>query len=128
MDIKEVISILKVTIEKLEILASKDNISVNYADKIKYKDIEIDVNQRRVTRENIEIYLTKSEYEILKLLLSNPGECFSRKYIYEHLHIGEKVYAYYLTSIDLTIHRIRNKIPNIIFTRRGYGFFVKANG
>ena len=48
---------------------------------ISYKSLSIDMNKKKTMIDNVEIALTKKEFEILKLLLGNIGEVFSREEI-----------------------------------------------
>ncbi|MBU3173520.1 response regulator transcription factor [Clostridium estertheticum] len=54
-------------------------------DIIKVKDIEINILEHTVKKDNIEIILTPKEYEILYKLSANKGRIYSTKMIYELL-------------------------------------------
>ena len=70
-----------------------------------------------------EVPLTKKEFEILKLLLENKGNVFSREEILSRIWKDE-VYVLDRT-IDVNITRLRKKIgpygKNIV-TRLGFGY------
>ena len=50
---------------------------------LNFKGLMIDEVQRVIIRENQEIELTYTEFEILKLLAKHPGIVFSKEQIYD---------------------------------------------
>ena len=73
--------------------------------------------------DHTELPLTKKEFEILSLLLSHPGQVFSREEILSKIWTDE-VYVLDRT-IDVNITRLRKKIGEYgkrIVTRLGYGY------
>lgn len=52
---------------------------------IKLGGIELDDNEKRVTLDGADISLTPTEYDILKLLMENPGQVFSPGEIYSRI-------------------------------------------
>ena len=50
---------------------------------LNFKGLMIDEVQRVIIRDNQEIELTYTEFEILKLLAKNPGIVFSKEQIYD---------------------------------------------
>lgn len=95
---------------------------------IGYKTLSMDTAKKKTVIDNEEIQLTKKEFEILKLLLSNLGQVFSREEILSRIWTDE-VYVLDRT-IDVNITRLRKKIgpygKNII-TRLGYGYCFETN-
>jgi len=78
---------------------------------------------KKVLLNNIEISLTKKEFDILKLLLENKNHLFTRKDILLHVWSGDKEVSN--RTIDVNIMRLRKKIgsyENNIVTRLGYGY------
>jgi len=77
------------------------------------------------------IELTVREYELLKFLMSQKGQVFSRE------ELLEKVwdYEYYgdVRTVDVTVRRLREKIednpsePTFILTKRGIGYYFNPN-
>ena len=57
---------------------------------IRSEDIAVYPTDRRVTAGDKEISLTKSEFDILLLLIRNKGQTFSKEQIYEKLYGYEK--------------------------------------
>ena len=69
--------------------------------------------------------LSRKEYEILELLVSNKGQCFSRADIISRLW---KDAPYVLErTVDVHIARLRSKLGderNIIQNKSGFGYYV----
>lgn len=92
-------------------------------DILSYESLIIDLTKKKTTVDNGEIQLTKKEFEILKLLLSNVGHVFSREEILSKVW-SDEVYVLDRT-VDVNITRLRKKIGKYgknIVTRLGYGY------
>ena len=90
---------------------------------LQYETLSLDTKRIKATIDGQEISLTKKEFEILKLLLTNKGNVFSREEILSHIWKDE-VYVLDRT-IDVNITRLRKKIGNYgknIVTRLGFGY------
>ena len=90
-------------------------------------DIQIDSDTKIVHVKDVAVTLSKKEFEIFKLLASNPGKVFSREEIIDNLWKD----APYIVdrTIDVHIARIRSKIgacKNYITNRSGYGYCFKV--
>lgn len=55
---------------------------------IKYKEISIDTNSRKVRLNDTVVELTNSEYDILLLMVQRPGHAFSKSEIYSNIWNG----------------------------------------
>ena len=75
---------------------------------IKFKNIEVDTEQRIVNLNNKEVYLTVKEYELLVLLLQNKNMALSRDQILERVWRFE--YGGETRTVDIHIQRIREKL------------------
>ena len=88
-----------------------------------YETLILDIKRIKASVDGEEIPLTKKEFEILKLLLENKGNVFSREEILSRIWKDE-VYVLDRT-IDVNITRLRKKIgvygKNIV-TRLGFGY------
>lgn len=92
----------------------------------KFGEIELDNVTKRVMIDSEKIDLTKKEYEILLLLLENPGKVFSREDILQRIW-GDDVIVTDRT-VDVNITRIRNKLGRYgssLKNRTGYGYFFE---
>lgn len=90
---------------------------------LQYDRLYIDPTKKRAFIDQNELPLTKKEFEILSLLLSHPGQVFSREEILSKIWTDE-VYVLDRT-IDVNITRLRKKIGEYgkhIVTRLGYGY------
>ena len=93
--------------------------------------ITIDFEKYEVKVNGQNVDLTLREFELLKFLIINQGQIFSRE------QLLEKVwgYDYYgdVRTVDVTVRRIRGKIekdtanPRILITKRGVGYYIKNN-
>lgn len=94
---------------------------------LSYNDLKLDVAAKRATIGTTDLQLTKTEFEILALLLSKPETVFSRASIISvvwpsHVTVLDR-------SVDVYIARLRKKLgiysENVV-SRSGYGYcFVK---
>ena len=90
---------------------------------IRFEDLEINQLKKRCTISNEEISLTRKEFDILVLLLSNRGSILSREQIMKRVWSDEVVVLD--RTIDVNITRMRKKLGkygNHIITRTGYGY------
>lgn len=97
---------------------------------VTFKDIVMEPERHRVTVSGQEIALTKREYMILELLISNPQKVFTKNNIYESVwneeFVGED------NAVNVHISNIRQKLARInneesyIQTVWGIGFKMKT--
>ena len=93
------------------------------------EDMELDLARREVTRGGKPIDLTKTEFELLALLMHNEGIVLTREVIYE------RIWGYDFEtnskSLDVYIGYLRRKtevdgLPRLIHTVRGVGYTARA--
>jgi two-component system response regulator MprA len=92
-------------------------------------DLHLDALRRAVRRGDREIDLTKTEFDLLSLLMEHAGIVLSREQIYEHIwgfdfETGSR-------SLDVYIGYLRRKTeaggePRLVHTVRGVGYVVRA--
>lgn len=93
---------------------------------IEANDLIIDTQKKSVTLDNVSIALTKTEYEILTLLASQPGTVFSIEDIFEKIWHEKSTNAN--NTIMVHIRKLREKIerqprnPRHIKTVWGIGY------
>ncbi len=95
---------------------------------LQFEQLHIDPVKKRAFIASEELALTKKEFEILSLLLSHPGQVFSREEILSKIWTDE-VYVLDRT-IDVNITRLRKKIREYgkrIVTRLGYGYCFETH-
>lgn len=90
---------------------------------LRYEELFLDIEKKKVTISNEEVELTKKEFEILRLLLSQPGKVFSREDILTKIWKDDVCVVD--RTIDVNITRLRKKLGKYgknIITRTGYGY------
>jgi DNA-binding response OmpR family regulator len=89
-------------------------------------DLEIDLDRHTVKLRGGDVVLTPIEFNILKLLASNPGRVYSRQELLNVIWSTD--YAGYKRNIDPHVNRLRTKIeenpkkPNYVLTVWGVGY------
>lgn len=118
----ELIARIKAIIKRMEI--KQDN-------NILYRgDISINLDERRVYKENNEIDLTQKEFDMLFLMAKNPGRVYTREEIFRQVWQEE---AFDVRTIDVHIKNIREKIeydaksPKHIITKWGVGYYFNKS-
>lgn len=101
---------------------------------LRFGKLEVDTVQYKVTKDKEEIDLTVREYELLKFLMEQGNQIFTREQLLEQVW----GYEYYgdVRTVDVTVRRLREKIedepgnPIYILTKRGVGYYFnpKKNG
>ena len=94
---------------------------------LEYKELKINTDEKMCYINNVAIYLTKNEYNLLNLLLSKPNYVFSREELLNILWKGKKVT---FKAVDMTIKRLREKLGKYrwnILSRFGYGYSFNTN-
>ena len=93
---------------------------------ITYKHIEMDPSRRRVRVGSKDVDLTSNEFQLLYVLLSNPGIVFSREALLSRVWKDQTFVT--VRSVDTLIKRLRKKIeknpadPVVILTVWGAGY------
>ncbi len=85
-------------------------------------ELSVDLDKKQLTRDGIEIAITATEYELLRLLLQNQQRVLSRDEIMQALRgIDTDIYS---RAIDVLVSRLRQKLrrPELIRTVRGQGY------
>lgn len=93
------------------------------SESIRFEGLEMDLRRKVCTLDGKELQLTKKEFEILALLLSNRGVIFSREEILRRIWSDEVIVLD--RTVDVNITRLRRKISpygDHIVTRLGYGY------
>lgn len=99
-------------------------------EKIKIKNVEINLSYGKVLKEAKEIELTALEYKILVMLFENRGKMITREQILSYIWDNEENFVNDNT-LTVYIKRIREKIednpnkPEIIRTVRGVGYKIE---
>jgi DNA-binding response OmpR family regulator len=97
---------------------------------ISVDDLTIDMNSRKVRRDNKEVTLSSREYNILLHLALNRGRVISRSSLAEHIYNID--FDLDSNIIDVYINYLRKKIDKgysrkLIHTVRGEGYIMKED-
>lgn len=96
---------------------------------LNYEDIKVDLVAKKVFRGEKYVHLGPTEFRILKILIENPGQVFSREYLLKTVW-GNNIYVESRT-IDVHIRRLRKALnefgPDYIRTVRATGYSIDKN-
>jgi DNA-binding response OmpR family regulator len=99
------------------------------ADLLRVGDLQMDVQHRRVTRAGKLVALSPREFDVLQVLLQEPGRVFSRTELCER--VWQRDHEYDTRTVEIFIARLRKKIdtnlgPPLIHTLRSVGYTIRA--
>lgn len=120
----ELIARIKAITKRAERL--QDNTSNN----LTLGNLVINLNERKVYINKVEIELTAKEFDMLYLMAKNPGRVYTRDDIFKFVW-GEE--AFDVRTIDVHIRNIREKIednpkePKHIITKWGVGYYFNKS-
>lgn len=77
---------------------------------IEYKDLTINVSKYIISKNGIDLNLTHTEFEIIKLLATNQGRAFSKEQLYNA--IWKEPYYGNESVLNTHINRLRNKLSD----------------
>lgn len=119
--VREVIARVKAVLRR----TTKQNVQNPQSEKniLQYEELTVDIIRKKVTINQNDLELTKTEFEILRQLLQYPNVVFSREDLLKRVW-PDDVYVNDRT-VDVHITRLRKKIApygNRIVARLGYGY------
>lgn len=94
---------------------------------LRYQGLELNLDKKTVSIDGEEVPFTKTEFEILHLLLDEKGRVFSRQELIDR--IWPKDVLVLDRTVDVNITRLRKKIGKFskcIVTRLGFGYYFDA--
>ncbi|MBC7382439.1 MAG: response regulator transcription factor [Bacteroidia bacterium] len=115
---------------RIKVFLKRNEISAHPEAKVRVGDLEMDVDEKKVTRNGIVISLTVKEFALLALLMRNVGKVISKT------EIAEKVWNINFdtgtNTIEVYINFLRNKIDKpykkaLIHTKTGFGYYIEDN-
>lgn len=93
-------------------------------------DLKIDCESRRLFVKESEINLTAKEFDLLELLVTNPGKVYSRErllsLVWGYDYPGD------VRTVDVHVRRMREKIesnpsePKYVHTKWGVGYYYQG--
>ena len=129
--VRELMARIKANLRKSEIKESPAEANEDKTKKIVVGSLTLDLDKFEAKVDGEVIDLTLREFEVLKFLASQAGQVITREVLLEKVW----GYEYYgdIRTVDVTVRRIRGKIekdtanPKILITKRGVGYYIKAN-
>ena len=122
----ELVSRAKALIRRYQIYQGKPDQPAQHS-KITYHQLTLDERTQEVTKYGVPMELTDTEYSILLLLLTHPGQIFPTEHLYES--IWNEPYYYGANNVIMVhIRNLRRKIeddpknPTLIKTVWGRGY------
>jgi DNA-binding response OmpR family regulator len=99
------------------------------ADLLEVSDLHMDVHHRRVSRGGRAIALSPREFDLLQVLMQEPGRVFSRTELCER--VWQRDHEYDTRTVEIFITRLRRKVDSgfpvpLIQTLRSVGYTISA--
>ena len=111
----------KVLVSKVKALLRRLKDQEQNSDTLNVGGIEINREEYKIVKDNIEIVLPRKEFELFYLLASKPGKVFKRDEILDRVWGNEVVVGG--RTIDVHIRKLREKIGEELFkTIKGVGY------
>ncbi len=101
--------------------------AVNGPKTLVFNTLIVDLDKKSVSVDGNLVSLTKTEFELLVLLLQNAGQVFSRQQVIDLVWPDKVVVTD--RAVDVNITRMRKKLgpySNNIVSRQGYGYLFEA--
>ncbi len=99
------------------------------ADFLKVADLQMDVQHRRVVRDGRPIALSPREFDVLQVLMQEPGRIFSRTELCER--VWQRDHEYDTRTVEIFIARLRKKVDAgfpvaLLHTVRSVGYTART--
>lgn len=99
------------------------------ADCLEVADLRMDVHRRKVRRAGREVALSPREFELLQVMMAEPGRVFSRTELCER--VWQRDHEYDTRTVEIFIARLRKKIdageaPPLVHTVRSVGYSIRV--
>ena len=111
-------------------VAKKDGMSASGKVVVK-GDLKIDCESRRVFSGDRELNLTAKEFDLLELLVCNPGKVYSREELLRFVWGNRAAAGGDVRTVDVHVRRLREKIepspsdPKYVHTKWGVGYYFR---
>jgi len=116
--IKEVVARIKAVLRRSDGI----NESITEPATLKISGIELDIEKKRLIVDGNKEDLTPIEFQLLHILLKNPGRIFGREQILDNIWRDVNVTD---RTVDVHVTRLRKKLGShgkYLVTRKGYGY------
>lgn len=94
--------------------------------------LKLELDSRRVFIDQREINLTAKEFDLLELLVCNPGKVYSREELLRFVWGNKAAAGGDVRTVDVHVRRLREKIepspsdPKYVHTKWGVGYYFRA--
>ena len=91
---------------------------------LRYKGLVVDTISKTITIDDARVELTRTEFDLLALLLSHRGQVFSRQELLDCVWPDDVIVTE--RTVDVNITRLRKKLggyTSCILTRQGFGYY-----
>jgi two-component system copper resistance phosphate regulon response regulator CusR len=118
----------KELLARIKALARRPTTSIRPENILRFADVELDLDARKVTRSGKDITLTPREFSLLEFFLRNPGVVLSK------IAIAEKVWDLNFDTgtnvIEVYVNYLRNKLDKgfdqkLLHTLFGQGYVLR---
>jgi len=99
------------------------------ANRLTQGHVVLDTDERAAWKDGVRVELTAKEFDLMELLMRNPGRVYSRENLLNLVWGYE--YAGDYRTVDVHIRRLREKLerspasPELILTKWGVGYYLK---
>ena len=101
------------------------------ANRLSQGHVTLDTDERSALKNGVSVDLTAKEFDMMELLLRNPGRVYSREnllnLVWGYNYVGD------YRTVDVHVRRLREKLeqdpanPELILTKWGVGYYLKGN-
>ena len=121
--VKKPFSVREVMARVKAVLCRRESVEADKPKTLRYEGLVIDLSHKSVKVDGEAVALTKTEFELLVLLLTHRGKVFSRQQILESVWPQDVIVTD--RTVDVNVTRMRKKIgryASLIVSRQGFGY------
>lgn len=118
--VREVVARVKAVLARSQSYPTKESI-------VSFKGLVLDLSKKTTMVDGENVSLTKTEFELLGLLLRHRGQVFSRQQIFDAVWPEDVVVSD--RTVDVNVTRLRKKIGRYgcyIVSRQGFGYVFES--
>ena len=118
--VREVVARVKAVLARSQSQTTEESLIV-------FEGLVLDLGKKTTTVDGENVSLTKTEFELLGLLLKHRGQVFSRQQIFDAVWPEDVVVSD--RTVDVNVTRLRKKIGrygNCIVSRQGFGYVLES--
>ena len=94
---------------------------------IRHEELVMDMMRKQATIDGVELMLTRTEFDLLWLMMQHRGKVFTRQQLLEQVWPSDVVVSE--RTVDVNVTRLRKKMGrygDCLCTRQGYGYYFKG--